>query len=309
VKRVLLTGATGFIGRHCLPPLLANGYEVHAVASQAPREDIPEVFWHQIDLMDVSRISKLVVDVQPTHLLHLAWFTVPGKYWTSSENLRWVRASLDLLQVFAQHGGQRVVMAGSCAEYDWRYGYCSEQVTPLIPSTLYGYCKHSLQIVLNAFAEQAGLSAAWGRVFFLYGPHEHRTRLVPSVVNAVLWGESARCSHGEQIRDFLYVQDVADAFVALLESRVSGAVNIASGHPIKLEDIVYRIAEKVGRQDLIQLGTLPVSANEPPLLVADVSRLSSEVGWSPRYDLDTGLEQTIGWWKTQCPGARVQEQR
>lgn len=297
MNKVLLTGATGFIGRHCLSSLLANGYEVHAVSCRPRPEDPSGVHWHQADLLNPARVSELMADVRPSHLLHLAWFAVPGKYWTSPENLRWVQASLDLLRGFARHGGRRVVMAGTCAEYDWRYGYCAERVTPLAPSTLYGTCKHSLQLMSDAFAQQAELDAAWGRIFFLYGPHENPNRLVASVVRAVLSGEPAPCSHGNQLRDFLYVQDVADAFVALLDSGVSGAVNIGSGRPVALRDVVYKIAGKVERQDLIQLGALTAPANEPPMLVADVSRLSDEVGWSPGYDLDLGLEQTINWWK------------
>ena len=88
-----------------------------------------------------------------------------------------------------------------------------------------------------------------------------------------------------------------DAFVALLESGVSGPVNIASGRPLALRELIYRIAAKFDRDDLIQLGAMSTSPDEPPLLVADVRRLHDEVGWAPKYDLDTGLEQTIDWWK------------
>jgi len=299
MKRVLLTGATGFIGRHCLPLLAARGYAVHAVSSRPITENQSNIHWHQANLLDPAQVVALISDVQPSHLLHFAWYAVPGKYWTSTENLRWVQASLGLLQEFARQGGQRVVMAGTCAEYDWRYGYCSEAITPLAPATLYGICKHSLQLVLSAFSRQTGLSAAWGRIFFLYGPHEHHNRLIPSVIRSLLQHEPARCSHGNQIRDYLFVQDVADALVALLESDVSGPANIASGIPIALRGIIYKIAEKLNRRDLIQLGVLPTSTNEPPLLVADVNRLHDEVGWRPKYNLDTGLDRTIEWWKKQ----------
>ena len=296
-KRVLLTGANGFIGRHCLPLLIRQGYEVHAVSSQKIIENKPNVHWHQTDLLEPSQVVKLMADVQPTHLLHFAWYTVPGKYWTSKENLRWVQASLGLLQQFTRHNGQRVVMAGTCAEYDWRYGYCSEAVTPLIPATLYGMCKHSLQLMLTAFAKQTGLSAAWGRIFFLYGPHEHPNRLVAYVIRSLLRGESARCSHGNQIRDFLYVEDVADAFVALLESAISGPVNIGSGKPIALREVIYRIAEIQNLPELIQLGALPTRKDDPPLLVADIRRLQKEVGWQAKHELNIALKKTIEWWK------------
>jgi nucleoside-diphosphate-sugar epimerase len=230
-------------------------------------------------------------------LLHLAWYTVPGRYWTSAENLRWVQSSLGLLQAFSQHGGQRVVMAGTCAEYDWQHGLCSESVTPLSPTTLYGICKHSLQLMLTAFSKETKLSAAWGRIFFAFGPHEAPDRLVAYVIQSLLQKKPARCSHGNQARDFLYVQDVADAFVTLVESEVSGPINIASGRPTVLRDVIGKIGELLHQPDLIQLGAQPAPEHEPPLLVADVGRLTKEVGWTPQYDLTSGLERTIEWWK------------
>jgi nucleoside-diphosphate-sugar epimerase len=307
MKKVIITGASGFIGRHCLPILLTRGYEVHAADSRGSAENVPDVCWHQVDLLDSLEMRRLMGEVRPTHLLHFAWFTTPGEYWTARENLDWVRASLDLLQAFEGHGGKRVVMAGTCAEYDWRYGYCSEQITPLAPATLYGTCKHSLQIVLDSFARQTGLSAAWGRIFFLYGLHEHPSRLISSVIISLLKGEPARCSNGNQIRDFLYVEDVADAFAALLESNVTGPVNIASGCPVVLKDVIYKVGDKLSRKDLIQLGALPISSHEPHMLVGDVNRLTSEVGWLPKYNLDIGLAKTIGWWKNHVGKKQSQQ--
>jgi nucleoside-diphosphate-sugar epimerase len=297
MKRVLITGATGFIGQHCLPTLLASGYEVHTVSTHATSANLPGAHAHWANLLEPTQVAALLASVQPSHLLHLAWYTQPGAYWTSVENIRWVQASLGLLQAFVAHGGQRVVMAGSCAEYDWSYGYCTERITPLRPATMYGKAKHALLLLEDAFAEQTQISAAWGRIFFLYGPHEYPERLVAAVIRALLQKQPARCSHGNQIRDFLHVQDVADAFVALLESDVRGAVNIASGAPITLKQIIYNIADMLGQSDMVQLGALTVPANEPPLLVANIDRLTNEVGWRPTYGLERGLEQTVRWWK------------
>jgi len=298
MKRILLTGATGFIGRHCLPLLSARGYEVHAVSTRGSLEGSSDIHWHKVDLLNSLQLQNLVADVMPSHLLHFAWYTMPGKYWTSQENIRWVQSSLELLQAFVTNGGDRAVMAGTCAEYDWKYGYCSEKVTPLAPSTLYGTCKHSLQIILDSFSKQTGLSTAWGRIFSLYGPYEHQDRLTSSAIRSLLMGERAYCSHGNQIRDFLYVKDVADAFVALLESSVEGPVNIGSGRPIVLKNIIQKISGKIVNRDHIEFGAVPVSSDDPPLLVADVRRLVKEVGWAPKYQLDRGLDETILWWKS-----------
>ena len=100
------------------------------------------------------------------------------------------------------------------------------------------------------------------------------------------------------MRDFLYVQDVADAFVALLESDVTGSVNIGSGQPMAIKDMVYKIGEQIGRSDLIQLGAIPAATNDTPLVIADVKRLSDEVGFQPTYNLERGIEETINWWRS-----------
>lgn len=257
-----------------------------------------EVHWHKANLLDITQTRTLIKGVKPTHLLHLAWYVLPGKCWHSEENLHWVQASLGLLQAFSRCGGQRVVMAGTCAEYDWRYCYCSEHITPLSPTNLYGTSKHALRIMVDTFSKERGLSSAWGRIFFLYGPHEHPVRLVSSVIRSLLLDKPAQCTHGNQLRDYLYVEDVADAFIALLESDIQGPVNIASGYPVSLKEIVHKIAEKLSRKDLVRLGALPAALDEPDLLVADVSRMSNELGWRPKYDLDHGLEEAIRWWKT-----------
>lgn len=299
MKRVLVTGATGFIGRHSLDTLLQRGFEVHAVTSGEPRSRRLDCHWHSVNLLDASQVKSLLQQAQPTHLLHFAWYAVPGKYWTAEENFQWVQASLELLQQFRNQGGQRVVMAGTCAEYDWSYGYCSEALTPTKPSLVYGVCKQALQAMLTVYAEQTGLSSAWGRIFFLYGSYESPSRLVASVIRSLLANQPALCSHGNQIRDFLHVQDVADAFVALLESEVKGTVNIASGVPITLKALIYKIAVMLKHSDLIQLGAIAAAEKEVPFLVANTERLLHEVRWTPKYSLDEGLVHTIEWWKKQ----------
>lgn len=295
--RVLVTGAAGFVGRHCLRILVERGDEVHAVSSVDRDDESGGVEWHRADLLDASAAAQVVHRVQPTHLLHLAWVTTHGGFWTSDENLRWLAASVELFGAFARNGGQRAVIAGSCAEYRWDGQLCDEWTTPLEPRTLYGACKHALHVAAAAYAKQSGVSLAWGRVFFLYGPGEKPGRLVPSLVMPLLRGDPAPCSHGRQIRDFLYVEDAARAFVAMLTSGVTGPVNVASGVPIEIADVARAVGEITGRADLVRFGGIPAAAGEPPSLVADVSRLTEEVGWRPKHDLRSGLRETVKWWR------------
>ena len=298
MKRVLLTGATGFIGRHSVPPLVAAGFEVHAVSSTPQRPAAGITRWHHADLLMDGAVDRLVEAAAPSHILHLAWCATPGEFWTSRLNLPWVQASIGLLRAFAEREGERFVGAGSCAEYQITDADCDERTTPLRPSTLYGSAKHAFQSVLEGFAP-GRLSAAWGRVFHLYGPSEHPDRLVPSVIRSLLAGREAHCTAGTQIRDFLHVQDVADAFVAMLRSDVEGAVNIASGEPVAVGSVVTRIGHALAAEPLIRLGTRPMPPQDPPRLTATVARIRDEVGWRPGLTLDRGLADTIEWWRSE----------
>lgn len=297
MKKVLLTGATGFIGSHCIAPLLARDFEIHAVTSKPDASPVPSVTWHHANLLDLATPGTLVEKIQPTHLLHLAWYVVPGKVIASPLNFDWVVSSLELFRQFARIGGQRAVVSGSSYEYDWNYGYCSERLTPVVPNTAYGSCKRALHELLQSLATIQNVSLAWPRIFFLYGPNEHRERLVSSVILSLLKGQPALCSHGRQVRDYMHVQEVADALVMLLDSPVTGAINLSSGRATELREIVSSIGELMGRADLIRLGAIPARANDTPLVVGDNSRLVAELGWKQRIDFTAGLEQTITWWK------------
>ena len=301
-RRILVTGATGFIGRQTLPLLVERGFEVHALSSQAAptaeRAGEAGVQWHRADLLDPASIDPLCERVRPDVLLHLAWVTTPGVYTRTPTNLDWVAASLRLARSAAQHGATRLVSAGTCFEYHHGPGDCHETTTVLTPDTLYGASKVALGGLLDAFASEVGVANAWGRVFFLYGPHEHPDRLVASVARALLAGDTAACSVGTQERDFLHVRDVAAAFVALVGSDVRGAVNIGSGDALTVRDLVLEIGEQIGRPDLIALGARPLSPRDPPRVVAHTGRLRDEVGFRPSFTWQQGLRDTIAWWRT-----------
>lgn len=297
-KRVLVTGAAGFVGNHCLPLLLDKGFDVHAADLTLPENDLQGVHWHSADLLDIQKTDELIETVRPTHLLHFAWYAKPGEYWDSVENLRWVEGSLHLLRAFHRAGGERVVMAGTCAEYDWRQEEdFSELTTPLAPASLYGVCKNAMQMILKDFSRVTGLSSAWGRIFFLYGPGEDPRRLVSSVISNLLRNQTAPCSHGLQVRDFLHVEDVASAFVSLLISPVEGPVNIASGCPVTLKDVVLAAADCLNARERVQFGALPAPVGEPSRIVGSVGRLNDEVNWRPKYDLATGMAHTVKYWR------------
>lgn len=293
--RVLVTGASGCVGRAAITKLVADGWDVHA-ASRSEVGAAPAVTWHRSDLLNPETPRALVTAIKPTHLLHLAWYIGPGRWASAPENLGWVRASLALFEAAADAGCRRVVGSGSCLEYDWSFGYCSETRTPLVPHTLYGACKAATGNLLASYANVRQFSAAWARIFFLYGPHEHPDRLVPSVIRSLLAGTEARVSHGRQIRDYLFANDVGEALVKLLTSDIEGPINVGTGDPIALRDIVQSTARLIGREELVRFGAIPAAATDAPVVVADTKRLA-DLGWSPRTNLEDGLRETIDWWR------------
>jgi nucleoside-diphosphate-sugar epimerase len=296
MDRILITGATGFVGRHCVALLRQLPGEVHAVG-RSLAADGP--CFHAADLLDASQVSALMAKVRPTHLLHLAWIVTPGSYRSAPENMTWAEAGTHLLRSFCEHGGKRALMVGSCAEYDWSNGVCREGVTPLQPSTAYGAGKLRLRQATERIAESAGVSWAWARLFFLYGPHEHPQRLVPYLVRSLLAGLPATCSNGGHERDYLHVFDAAVALVALLRGDFRGDVNVASGSMVALAELAERVAQAVGRPELLRRGPRTVAADEPRRLAADVRRLRDEVGWSPRVELEQGLADAVAWWRAK----------
>jgi nucleoside-diphosphate-sugar epimerase len=297
-KTVLVTGASGFIGRHALPGLLARGYEIHALSRRgASRDASGGVIWHRGDALDTAAAAVLVARLRPSHLLHFAWNADHGVFWRTAENLSWLAASLALLRAFAENGGQRFVGAGTCAEYDWTGdGLCDEAMTPLRPATLYGQSKKAMHDMLAAFAPGASLSWAWGRIFFLFGPGEQPSRLVPHLIRNALTGQPAICRLGQLERDFMPVEDVGDAFAALLDSDVEGAVNVASGQTRRLGDFAQMIGRACGGAVEVRR-ELP--GNEPLRLAASTERLQQELGWSPSRDLAAALADTVEWWRAK----------
>ena len=295
--RVLVTGASGFVGRWSLEPLLARGAEVHAVQRHAP-PTTAGVVAHAADLHDREAVESLMRRIKPTHLLHFAWIATPGVYLTSLDNPLWLRSSLQLVDAFLANGGSRVVVAGTVAEYDWSAGVCSERTTPCRPATLYAACKHAQYEVIERWSAQVGFSFAEGRLFWTYGPEESPARLVPGMIHAGLSRRPFQLRYPAQVRDYLHVADVGAAFSALLASEVQGAVNIGSGEGVALSRLGEIVGEATGEGLIIQPGA--DSANDPaPLVCAETSRLMRDVGFTPRYRLEQGIRDTVAWWKEQ----------
>jgi nucleoside-diphosphate-sugar epimerase len=314
VSRVLVTGASGFLGAHVLAPLTQAGHEVHALTHGAVPTQAGDlgrqggdVVWHRADLTGPLGAEAVIADIAADGLVHMAWYVVHGDYRRAPENVLWVEATLRLLRGFAAAGGRRAVLAGTCAEYEWSSLEPYREIatplappTPLAPATLYGTAKHATQLVSTAFAAEVGLELAWGRIFIPYGPGEAGGRLLASVTRALLAGAPAPVTDGAQVRDFMYVQDVARAFAAILDSPAQGAINVASGEGRSVRELIELAASETGRPELVQWGAVPQREGEPARLVADVTRLQSEIGFAASVGLQEGVARTVEWLRREA---------
>ena len=298
MSSILITGGTGFLGRAVLRALGGQGHTLISTYRSAIPSDAPDgVIWEQVDLTETRDIARLCQTHRPSHLMGLAWYMGPGAQ-GAPENFTWLARSVDLLAAFAEAGGARVVFCGSCMEYDWRLETpFVEDVSSLDAQTEYGLAKSSLYRVFGSYCAKLGLSGAWGRPYFLYGPGEAPHRLAADVIISLLEGREALCTHGRQRRDFLHVDDVADAMIRLIWSGYEGPLNIGSGTAIALQDLIAEAGRQIGRPELIRLGARDTRPGDPDLVEADITRLTDVLGWTPRYDLESGMAQTISWWR------------
>jgi nucleoside-diphosphate-sugar epimerase len=292
--RVLVTGASGFIGQAVLQALAKRDVEVHAISRSKPKTK-GNYTWHPVDLLDHAAARSAVQKIRPDIVLHLAW-SVGSQFLNAPVNLDWVGASLAIARASAEAGVKRLVAAGTCFEYSFPAdGSCHEELTEKRPLTLYGVTKNATRQILDSFSRETKISFAWTRLFYLYGPHEAPERLIASVARALLSRSPARCASGKPVRDYMDVRDAAEAICAVAFSNFEGAINVATGEGKSIAEIVSRLAKLSGRPELLQLGALPDRPSEPPWIVADIQRLR-ELGFKQIRGLDDGLRDALRYW-------------
>lgn len=293
-RRILVTGGSGFVGRQAVAALVAGRHEVYVVSRHPRAFGAPNVHSCQSNLLDAGAADRLLAEVRPEFVLHMAWNVEPGQFWTDPANLDWMAASLRLAQASANHAVTRFVGVGTCFEYDWPSdGRCIEGTTPLTTHTLYDAAKSGLFAALSRFFALTPCQFAWARLFYLYGPGEDPARLVASLARSLALGEPAKTSSGLVRRDFIDTRHAGAALAAITLSDVEGPVNVGSGQGLRIVDIARKLAELAGRPELLQVGSLPDRQGEPPCIVADTTILRQKVGFVAEFDLEAGLAAAL----------------
>lgn len=276
-KKILVTGGAGYIGSNVCDELIKKGYDVHATVLSRPIESSKKITSYKLDLMNRQDVSDFLRDNKFDTIIHLAWYVGP-KCQISPLNIEYLESSLHLIKTFWENGGKTVLVSGSMSEYDFSYGWCREDETPLNSPSLYGQTKAALYQILEKFSKFHELNLKWARIFNIYGLKEKKTRLIPYAINAMLKDEEVNVSPCTQIQNYMHITDVAKALVMFLESDVTGAVNIAANYPTKLRDMLEFCKKEIGYKKDINYGALNPSF-EQPFLSADVSKLHNKVGF------------------------------
>ena len=289
--KLLLTGGSGFIGSYVLNVLLERGYEVHVVVHSQGLRKHARIIEHQLDLLDLTAAESFIRKEKFTHLLHMAWYMGVGAA-RHQVNLKWLSASISLLDNFSCNGGKVFLGSGSSAEYECSGKMGDDANSAQSPYSLYGVCKQAFYMVARNYCASIGLRFLWPRIFNCYGGGDNGAyRLVPSVISSCLRGEDVRVSDCERYKNFVYVEDVARGIVDLMESTLEGTVDVCSDTPVCLRSVVETIVSLTRFKGNVLWGSIP---SEPSNTVhlGDNSKLRS-TGWGPRYDLIRGLQKTV----------------
>ncbi|MDO5621283.1 MAG: NAD-dependent epimerase/dehydratase family protein [Paracoccus sp. (in: a-proteobacteria)] len=285
MTEVIVTGASGFVGRALVMALAARGDRVHAVSRRAGA-DQPGVIWHQADLLTPE--GRAALPDAPV-LIHCAWQVEHGAFWTSPENEVWRLASGDLIRRFLGRGGRRVMVLGTCAEYDAQADGPWDEGRPIAPATPYGAAKVGL------FDDLADIGAAliWPRLFHLYGPGEDARRLIPSLVLGLRQGRATEIRKAHLIRDFASTPYLARVLLALLDSQTSGAVDVGSGQPRSLGDLALILATAALHPERLRLSQ-QIDPAEPRLMAPRLTRLHTAIGPVSETP-ERALPQALNW--------------
>jgi nucleoside-diphosphate-sugar epimerase len=268
---VLVTGGTGFVGRQVIRALLGRGFDVRAVVRRGTAARLPDAVSGRgcIETDDLFAETpawwrKACAGIDT--VVHVAWYAEPGRYLVSPRNLACLAGTVALAEGAIAAGVTRFVGVGTCFEYDLTPGHLSTD-TPLKPLTPYAAAKAAAFLALSQALPAAGVGFAWCRLFYLHGEGEDTRRLTAAIRDHLSRGAAIDLTSGNQVRDFLDVQDAGARIAAMVGSERTGPVNICSGHGISVRALAESIADEYGRRDLLRFGARPDNLIDPPCVV------------------------------------------
>ena len=285
-KKVLILGCSGQVGSRLTLLLLKYGFIVRGVSgSKLCKINDRNHFCKKINLLD-PRVSLNLDGFKPDVMVHTAWVTTPGIFWNSPINDEWVKASKKIILEFEQSGGKYLVVTSTCAEYSWETSKPLSETSETNPKFNYGKSKLEL---LN-WMKSSKIPFLWTRTFFQFGLDEPFGRLIPSMVDSMLAGKAFEVHNPNDIRDFVYISDVAEVLSTLICKEQLGIINIGTGNGFKISSIAQKIVDQIGNKNLVRYcaSTQPAS-----VVVSNPSKLLSVIGNYSWTSIDKAISETV----------------
>lgn len=306
--RCLVTGASGFLGSWLVRQLLQDGHSVIVLMRGEPQarrvaDWLDRVRIVRGDQDDTESLHEKLTDETVDVFFHLAWSGVTAEYRNGTEQISSnVVGCLRLWELARDIGCKHWIGIGSQAEYG-PYEVALREDFPAKPITAYGVAKLASGILTAKMSEMAGIRHTWVRLLAVYGPGDDPRHLIPSVIQKLCAGKKPALTKGEQLWDYLYVQDAAKAISRIALTGATGTLNLSSGKTVVIRSLVESIRDLIDPRLLLGFGEVPYRPDQVMYLNSDISRLRSATGWKPETSLEEGLRRTVEWCKTESINA------
>jgi nucleoside-diphosphate-sugar epimerase len=305
MKRVIVTGATGFVGANLVRRLLHDGHELHLLVRPGYRpwriESIGTmVNLHVVSLTDRKQLQDTVTQVQPHWIFHLA---THGAYSYQTNLGEMIQTNfigtINLVEVCCEIGFEAFVNTGSSSEYGYKNQAHSETEW-LEPNSHYAVTKASATLFCRYTAQSKGINLSTLRLYSVYGAYEEPTRLIPTLIRLGNQNKLPPLVNPETARDYIYVDDVVDAYILAANhsgGEVGGVYNVGTGIQTRLHEVVALVRQVLQVQMEPVWGSMADRNWDTNLWVANNQKIRSELGWEPKYDFRSGFEAAVTWFK------------